>query len=70
MKTKKKICYKCKKEIQPCVCDFFITHWNEEDEEYECSQCWNSRAEENYQKELHARKILQEILSRRLKQNE
>ena len=60
-----KICYKCKKKIEPCVCDFFATHWIEEGEEYECSQCWKTRDEELYEKEKHTREVLQEILTKR-----
>jgi len=62
----KMVCYKCKKKIQPCVCDFFIAHWIEEGKEYECSQCWTSRDKELHDQERHTRKILQEILSKRI----
>lgn len=59
---KKKICYKCKKEIEPCVCAFFITHWNEDEDEYECFNCWTSREKELLEQEKHTRKILKEYL--------
>lgn len=62
MKTQN--CKKCKKEVGTSVCEYYITYIHEDGESYECYQCFKEYYQQEYEKELHTRMILEKILSK------